>query len=112
VTGKVLQKFSAAVKILSSQNQPMWECVYSAYINHLNGIQADELPRKLQLLYDSVKLRLIGVIPDGNISNDEAGYIAADILYLADQLQSRLSIEPGQESPKNHAQIYQKQHAL
>ncbi len=70
----------------------MRECVYGVFLNQLNGIQTDELPWELHFIYDSVKLRLTGVIPDGNISNEEAGYIAADILYLANKLQSRSAI--------------------
>ncbi len=51
-------------------------------------INSDDLHRKFQFIYDSVKLRLTAVIPHGNISNDEASHIAADILYLTDVLHS------------------------
>ncbi len=84
----VIKRFSDAARIITSNNRPMRECVYDAYLNHLNGIHTEELPWKLQFIYDSVKLRLTAVIPDGNISNDEASHIAADILYLADMLHS------------------------
>ncbi len=84
----VIKRFSDAARIITSATKPMRECVYGAYLNHLNGIHTEELPWELQFIYDSVKLRLTAVIPDGNISNDEAGYIAADILYLADVLHS------------------------
>lgn len=88
----VFKRFSDAARTIRSADKPMRESIYAAYFDHLNDIQADDLPREFQLIYDSVKLRLTAVIPHGTISNDEAGYIAADILYLAERLHSNSTI--------------------
>jgi hypothetical protein len=88
----VIKRFSAAARAITSADKPMRECIYAAYFIHLDGIEADDLPDQFQLIYDSVKLRLTAVITHGTISDDEAGYIAADILYLAESLHSNSTI--------------------
>ncbi|MDH3723887.1 MAG: hypothetical protein OER74_20495, partial [Desulfobacteraceae bacterium] len=68
----------------------MWECVKQAYADHLSDISRDDLPEEIQIFYDSVKLRVTSVEPPGYIGNDEAIYIANDIMYLADVINSGL----------------------
>ena len=82
------QQLSDAARILTSENKPVRESVYIAFFDHLSDINPDDMSRKFQFIYDSVKLRLTATTPHGDISNDEAGHIAADILFLADVLQT------------------------
>ena len=86
----LLNKFSEAAKAVSYSKNPMWECVKQAFADHLSGISTDSLPDELQIFFDSVKLRVTSVEPLGHIDNDEASYIAQDILYLADMMSSGL----------------------
>jgi hypothetical protein len=44
---------------------------------------SDELPEKIRIIFDSVKLRLISTIPYGHIDNCDAAHVAEDIHYLA-----------------------------
>ena len=83
-------KFSEAAKAVSSCKTPMWECVKQAYVDHLSDISTDSLPGELQIFYDSVKFRIKSVEALGHIDNDEACYIANDIMYLADVISSGL----------------------
>jgi hypothetical protein len=84
----LLNKFSEAAKAVSSSKTNMWECVYGAYVDHLSDISRDSLPEEIQIFYDSVKLRVTSVEALGHIDNDEAGYIANDIMYMADVIRS------------------------
>ena len=84
----LLNKFSKAAKAVSSSKTPMWECVKQAYVDHLSDISTDNLPEEIQIFYDSVKLRVKSVDTLGHIDNDEASYIANDIMYMADVIRS------------------------
>ena len=84
----LLNKFSEAAKAVSSSKTNMWECVSRAYVDHLSDISKDSLPEEIQIFYDSVKLRVTSVEALGHIGNDEAGYIANDIMYMADVIRS------------------------
>ncbi len=86
----LMKKFSEAAKALSSSKTHTWECVKQAYVDHLSDISTDDLPEEIQIFYDSVKLRVKSVEASGHISNDEASYIANDIIYLADVISSAL----------------------
>ena len=83
-------QFSKAAKAVSSSKTPMWESVKQAYVDHLSDISTDDLPEEIHIFYDSVKLRVKSVEASGHISNDEASYIANDIIYLADVISSAL----------------------
>jgi len=80
----LLKKFSDAAKTVKSDNNPVRVCVYGAYRNHLKDIDPDDLPENIQIIYESVKDRLVSVRPKGDLGEDEAGYLATDILYMAD----------------------------
>ena len=84
----LLNEFSEAAKAVSSSKTNMWECVSRAYVDHLSDISKDSLPEEIQIFYDSVKLRVTSVEALGHIGNDEAGYIANDIMYMADVIRS------------------------
>ena len=84
----LLNKFSKAAKAVSSSKTPMWECVKQAYVDHLSDISTDNLPEEIQIFYDSLKLRVKSVDTLGHIDNDEARYIANDIMYMADVIRS------------------------
>ena len=86
----LLNRFSEAAKAVSSRKTNMWECVNRAYVDHLGDISTDSLPQEIQIFYDSVKLRIILVETLGHIENDEAGYIANDIMYMANVISSGL----------------------
>jgi hypothetical protein len=79
----LLKKFSAAAKTLKS-NYPVRVGVYGAYREHLKDINPDDLPDNIQIIYESVKDRLTSVRPKGDIGEDEAGYLAEDILHMAE----------------------------
>jgi len=87
---ELMKKFSEAAKTVSSSKTPMWECVKQAYVDHLSDISTDDLPKEMQIFYDSVKLRVKSAEASGHINNDEASYIANDIIYLADVISSAL----------------------
>ena len=78
------KKFSEAVKMISSAEKSLQECVYCAYIDHLSDIDTDDLPEEIKIFYESVKIRLTSVVPPGDIGDEEATYLAKDILYMAD----------------------------
>lgn len=84
----VLNKFVEAAEKLSSDTTSMRERVYGAYLDHLSGINTDDLPEEIQVIYESVEMRLISVTPAGDIGDDEAIYLAKDILFMADVMQS------------------------
>jgi len=42
------------------------------------------LPEGIQIIYESVIDKLSSVEPAGDIGEDEAGYLAIDILHMAD----------------------------
>jgi hypothetical protein len=86
----LMKKFSEAAKAVSSSKTPTWECVKQAYVDHLSDINTDDLPEEIQIFYNSVKLRVTSVGSFGHIGNDEASYIANDIMYLADVISSGL----------------------
>lgn len=79
----LLKKFSAA-ETVKSNNHPVRVCVYGAYREHLKDINPDDLPENIQIIYESVRDRLTSVRPIGDIGEDEAGYLAKDILHMAD----------------------------
>ena len=83
-------KFSEAAKAVSSSKNPMWECVRNAFSDHLRDIRREDLPEQLQIFFDSVRLRVSTGEALGQINNYEAGYIAKDILYMADVINSGL----------------------
>ena len=80
----LLKKFSEAAKELTSEKKSTRKCVYCAYVDHLSDINTDDLPEEIQIFYESVKTRLTSTVLPGKISDDEAGWIAEDILYMAD----------------------------
>jgi len=86
----LLNEFSEAAKAVSSSKTHVWECVKQAYVDYLSDIRTDSLPEEIQIFFDSVKLRVTSVEPLGHIDNDEASYIAQDILYMADVISSGL----------------------
>lgn len=84
----LLDRFTKAAKVVSSDNFTIRECVYGAYQDHLSKIMPDELPEEIQVIYESVVDRLTSAEPPGDIGTDEARYIAKDILYMADAVQA------------------------
>jgi hypothetical protein len=79
----LLTKFSKAAKKISSEKNDIRECVYCAYVDHLSDINTDDLPSEIRIFYESVKMRLTSTIPPDKISDDEASWIAEDILHMA-----------------------------
>ena len=91
----LLNKFSEAAKAVSSSKNSKWGCVRQAFFDHLSDISTDSLPAELQIFYESVKLRVTSAEAYGHIDNDEASYIAEDILYLADMINQRVKKSEG-----------------
>ena len=85
----LIKKFSEAAKTVSSKKDPMRECVYGAYHNHLRDINSEILPEDIQIIYDAVSDRLTSVKPPGDIGNDEADHLAKDILYMASAVKAQ-----------------------
>ncbi len=79
----LLKKFVKAAIKISSKAPASSECVYGAYVGHLSDIDIDGLPERIQIIYESVKLRLTATLPPGKISEYETNRIAKDILYIA-----------------------------
>ena len=86
----LLKKFSAAAETIKSNTTPIRVCVYGAYSEHLKDINPDDLPENIQIIYESVRDRLTTVRPTGDIGEDEAGYLAKDILHMADVVKTNL----------------------
>jgi len=84
----LLKKFSEAAKTVSSNSNPMRVCVYGAYRDHLSNIEMDDLPEGIQIIYEAVTDRLTSIEPPGDIGEDEAGFLAKDILHMADAVQA------------------------
>ena len=84
----LLKKFSEAAKTVSSNSNPLRECVYGAYRDHLSNIDTDDLPEDIQIIYEAVTNRLTSVEPAGDIGIDEAGFLAKDILHMADVIKA------------------------
>lgn len=80
----LLYKFSEAVKEVSSDEKTIRECVYCAFVDNKSDINPDDLPEEIQIIYESVKMRLTSVVPPGDIGIDEANYLAKDILFMDD----------------------------
>ena len=86
----LLDKFEkAAKKISSSEKKDIRKCVYCAYVDHLSDINTDDLPREIRIFYESVKTRLTSTVPPGEINDDEASWIAEDILYMENMIRNR-----------------------
>jgi hypothetical protein len=85
----LINKFSAAAETLKSNKKPVRACVYGAYLEHLKDINPSDLPENIQIIYESVRDRLVSTKPQGDIGEDEAGYLAKDILHMADVVKSR-----------------------
>jgi hypothetical protein len=85
----LLNKFAKAAKEISSEKNDIRECVNCAFVDHLSDINTDDLPEEIQIFYESVKIRLTSTVPPGKISDDEASWIAKDILYMADVIRIR-----------------------
>ena len=81
-------KFSEAAKAVSSSKTHVWECVRRAFADHLNDISTDSLPEEIKIFYDSVKLRVKSAEVFGYIDNNEAIFIANDIVYMANVISS------------------------
>jgi len=86
----LLKKFTKAANELSSKKKDIRKSVYGAYLDNLSDIDTDDLPEEVQIIYESVTDRLTSLEPPGDISNEEAGYLAKDILYMADVVRSHL----------------------
>jgi hypothetical protein len=82
----LLKKFEKAAKKISSEKKNIRECVYCAYVDHLSDINTDDLPWEIRIFYESVKMRLTSTVPPGIISDDEASWIAEDILHMAEMI--------------------------
>lgn len=78
------KKFSEAAKMISFNEESIRKCVYCAYYDYLSDIDSEDLPEEIKIFYESVKIRLTSVLPPGDIDNEEAVYLAKDILYMAD----------------------------
>ena len=85
----LLKRFSDAAKMVTSNRNHLRENVYCAYVDYLRGIELEELPEDIQIIYESVELRLISTVPPGDIGKDDADYLAKDILYMADVVKDR-----------------------
>ena len=85
----LLKKFSEAAKIISASKNPMQESVYCAYVAHLSDINTEALPEDIQIIYESVEMKINSTIPPGDVGDNEAGYLAKDIIYIADMLKSQ-----------------------
>ena len=83
------KKFSEAAKIISSRKNPMPKSVYCAYVDHLSDINTEDLPQDIQIIYESVDMRINSAVSPGDIPNVEAGYLAKDILYMAEVLKTQ-----------------------
>ena len=80
----LLKKFSKAAETISSNKNQMKKCVYGVYRDYLSDITPDDLPEEIQPIFDAFINRLTSADPPGDIGIDEAGYLAKDILYMAD----------------------------
>ena len=80
----LFMKFSEAAEKISSEKKQMKKCVYSVYRNYLSEISLADLPEEIQPIFDALVNRLTSVEPPGDIGNDEASYLAKDILYMAE----------------------------
>jgi hypothetical protein len=80
----LIKKFSKATEKIFSKKNDIREGVYCAYVDHLSDISTDDLPEDVQIIYESVTERLMSAEPAGKVSDDEANWIAEDILYMAD----------------------------
>ena len=89
---KLVNKFSEAAKMVTSNRNQLRDNVYCAYIDHLSDIDMDDLPEDIQIIYESVGMRLTSTVPPGDIGRDEADYIAKDILYMADVLKAQQQV--------------------
>ena len=78
------RKFSKATERILSEKNDLRQGVYGAYVDHLSDTDPDDLPRGIQIFYQSVKTQLTSTIPPGKMSFDEANWIAKDILFIAD----------------------------
>lgn len=79
----IYDKFCEAAKIVSSNTIPMRKRVYSAYFDHLCDIKMHDLPDEIQIIFDAFRNRLTSIQPPGDLGNDEASYLAKDILHMA-----------------------------
>ena len=84
-----LKNLSEAAKLVSSSAKPIRESVYGAYREHLSNIDTNDLPENIQIIHESVIDRLASVQPVGDIGEDEAAYLAKDIIHMADVMKPK-----------------------
>ncbi|MGD8975595.1 MAG: hypothetical protein PVJ56_20015 [Desulfobacterales bacterium] len=97
------KKFSEAAKTVTSGKTTIMQRVYGAYFNYLRDINADELPDKIQIIYESVTDRLTSADPASDIGYNEAAFLAKDILYMAHEIEKNarfvaMFLEPTDET--------------
>ena len=85
----LLEKFTKAAKEVSSKRKGIRDCVHCAFVEHLSDINPDDLPWEIRIFYESVKIRLTSTVLPGGINEDEADWIAKDILYMADVIRNK-----------------------
>ena len=82
----LLEKFTKAAEEVSSKKKDIRECVHCAFVDYLSDINTIDLPWEIRIFYESVKIRLTSTVPPGEINDDEATWIAKDILYMANAI--------------------------
>lgn len=85
----LFKKFSRAAKVVSSNNNPIRQRIYSAFFDYLSDINTDDLPGKIQPIYDALAEKLLSTEPFGDIGEDEARNLAKDILHITDVLRDQ-----------------------
>ena len=88
----LFEKFTKAAQEVSSNKKGIQECVHSAFADHLSDINTDDLPWEIRIFYESVKIRLKSTVPPGGINDDEATWIAKDIVYMADVIRTHTKL--------------------
>ena len=84
----LIKKFSGAARTISSDSNPMRECVYAAYRDYLSKLKVDDLLQGIRKIFESVTDRLDSLYTPGGIGEDEAAHLADDILYMADWIKA------------------------
>ena len=84
----LLNKFSKAAEKVSSNKNQMKKCVYGVYRDYLSDITPEDLPEEIQPIFDAFINRLTSIDPPGDIGIDEAGYLAKDVVYMADVIKA------------------------
>jgi hypothetical protein len=78
--------FSEAIDSMVFSEKSMYERVLDAYAKHINKVEIETIPEKVQYLFHSFQRCMEPKLKTRNFSDPEARQIAKAILFIAEEI--------------------------